>query len=161
MSTTRLPQIPLIVIPTVTNFRRFCQYAAPIFFTILGKSVVYNGVAMSVGRLGAVALAAHQVLLRSFFFWTPVGDSVGMTSQVFLPGILAEERRTGTTQTRSKATLVYGWSHVGARCCYIGRVASFQRSRTLYDRLGRGGGTWSYSSDSCSQHFHACYCVNV
>lgn len=104
-STTRLPQIPLIVIPTVTNFQRFCQYAAPIFFTILGKSVVYNGVAMSVGRLGAVALAAHQVLLRSFFFWTPVGDSVGMTSQVFLPGILAEERRTGTTKRGAKRLL--------------------------------------------------------
>lgn len=57
-------KIPLVVIPTMTNFRRFCQYAAPIFFTILGKSVVYNGVAMSVGRLGSVALAAHQVLLR-------------------------------------------------------------------------------------------------
>lgn len=101
----RLEQIPLIVIPTLTNFRRFCQYAAPIFFTILGKSVVYNGVAMSVGRLGAVALAAHQVLLRSFFFWTPVGDSVGMTSQVFLPGILAEERRTGTPKRGAKRLL--------------------------------------------------------
>ena len=86
---------PLFVIPTKKNFKKFLQYAAPIFFTILGKTVIYNGVAISIGRLGAVALAAHQVLLRSFFFWTPVGDSVGMTSQVFLPGILAEERKSG------------------------------------------------------------------
>jgi len=99
------PHLPLLVVPTMTNFRRFCQYAAPIFFTILGKSVVYNGVAMSVGRLGSVSLAAHQVLLRSFFFWTPVGDSVGMTSQVFLPGILAEERRTGTSKRGAKRLL--------------------------------------------------------
>ena len=62
---------PLLVIPTKVNFKRFLQYAAPIFFTILGKTVIYNGVAISIGRLGAVALAAHQVLLRSFFFWTP------------------------------------------------------------------------------------------
>jgi len=96
---------PLIVIPTLDNFQKFVQYATPIFFTILGKSVVYNGVALSVGRLGEVALAAHQVLLKSFFFWTPVGDSVGMTSQVFLPGILAEEKRTGVAQGGAKRLL--------------------------------------------------------
>jgi Na+-driven multidrug efflux pump len=97
--------LPLIQVPSLANFRRFCHYAAPIFFTILGKSVVYNGVAVSVGRLGSVALAAHQVLLRCFFFWTPVGDSVGMTSQVFLPGILAEEQQTGIPKRGAKRLL--------------------------------------------------------
>eukprot|EP00978_Attheya_sp_CCMP212_P001637 scaffold3335_cov43-Attheya_sp.AAC.3 len=97
--------LPLIRVPSLANFRRFCHYAAPIFFTILGKSVVYNGVAVSVGRLGSVALAAHQVLLRSFFFWTPVGDSVGMTSQVFLPGILADEQQTGIPKRGAKRLL--------------------------------------------------------
>lgn len=96
---------PLFVIPTMANFKIFLQYAAPIFFTILGKSVVYNGIAISVGRMGAVALAAHQVLLRNFFFWTPIGDSVGMTSQVFLPGILAEERSSGVTKRGAKRLL--------------------------------------------------------
>lgn len=100
-----LKTIPLISVPTWTSFCRFTNYALPIFFTILGKSVVYNGVAMSVGRLGAVSLAAHQVLLRSFFFFTPVGDSVGMTSQVFLPGILAEEKRTATPKRGAKRLL--------------------------------------------------------
>lgn len=70
--------------------KEFLNYSLPIFATILGKSVVYNGVSLAVGRLGATALAAHQVLLRNFFFWTPVGDSVGMTSQVFLPKILQQ-----------------------------------------------------------------------
>jgi Na+-driven multidrug efflux pump len=97
--------LPLIRVPSLANFRRFCHYAAPIFFTILGKSVVYNGVAVSVGRLGSVALAAHQVLLRSFFFWTPVGDSVGMTCQVFLPGILADEQQTGIPKRGAKRLL--------------------------------------------------------
>lgn len=96
---------PLLVIPSNDSFQRFVRYAAPIFFTILGKAVVYNGIAMSVGRLGSVALAAHQVLLRSFFFWCPVGDSVGMTSQVFLPGILAEEKRTGVQKNGAKRLL--------------------------------------------------------
>jgi putative MATE family efflux protein len=99
------PPKPLVTIPTSASLRRFLRYAAPIFFTILGKSVVYNGVGLSIGRLGATALAAHQVLLRSFFFWTPVGDSVGMTSQVFLPGILAEERRTGVERKGAKRLL--------------------------------------------------------
>jgi len=96
---------PLLVVPTIESFQRFVKYAAPIFFTILGKSVVYNGIAISVGRMGSVALAAHQVLLRSFFFWCPVGDSVGMTSQVFLPGILARERKTGVPQRGAKRLL--------------------------------------------------------
>lgn len=96
---------PLIVVPSLESFQRFVKYAAPIFFTILGKSVVYNGIALSVGRLGSVALAAHQVLLRSFFFWCPVGDSVGMTSQVFLPGILAEEKKTGIPKRGAKRLL--------------------------------------------------------
>lgn len=102
---TSKPRTPLLVVPNLENFRKFLHYAAPIFFTILGKSVVYNGVALSVGRLGPVALAVHQVLLRSFFFWCPVGDSVGMTSQVFLPGILAEEKRTGIPQRGAKRLL--------------------------------------------------------
>lgn len=34
-----------------------------------------------------------------------MGDSVGMTSQVFLPGILAEERRTGTPKRGAKRLL--------------------------------------------------------
>mmetsp|Transcript_16885 Transcript_16885/g.41138 ORF Transcript_16885/g.41138 Transcript_16885/m.41138 type:complete len:262 (+) Transcript_16885:212-997(+) len=97
--------LPLLQVPSVESAKRFLQYAAPIFFTILGKLVVYNGIALSVGRLGSVALAAHQVLLRSFFFWCPVGDSVGMTSQVFLPGILAKERRTGVPQRGAKRLL--------------------------------------------------------
>jgi len=96
---------PLLKIPSFDSLRKFLKYAAPIFFTILGKLVVYNGVALSVGRMGSVALAAHQVLLRSFFFWCPVGDSVGMTSQVFLPGILAKERRTGVPQRGAKRLL--------------------------------------------------------
>jgi Na+-driven multidrug efflux pump len=95
----------LIMVPSLANFQKFCAYAAPIFFTILGKSVVYNGVAVSVGRMGAVALAAHQVLLGSFFFWTPIGDSVGMTSQVFLPGIIAEERQNGVQKGGAKRLL--------------------------------------------------------
>lgn len=74
----QVSDLPLVVMPTLESFKRFVKYAAPIFFTILGKSVVYNGVALSVGRLGSVALAAHQVLLRSFFFWCPVGDSVSL-----------------------------------------------------------------------------------
>jgi Na+-driven multidrug efflux pump len=98
-------QLPLLVLPTLQSFQRFVRYAAPIFFTILGKSVVYNGIALTVGRLGSVALAAHQVLLRSFFFWCPVGDSVGMTSQVFLPGILEEERKTGVPKRGAKRLL--------------------------------------------------------
>jgi Na+-driven multidrug efflux pump len=105
LSSSSSPPVPLVKIPSMANFRKFCSYAAPIFFTILGKSVVYNGVAVSVGRMGAVALAAHQVLLGSFFFWTPIGDSVGMTSQVFLPGIIAEERQHGVRKRGAKRLL--------------------------------------------------------
>ena len=93
---------PLFVIPTGDNFRRFLRYAAPIFFTLLGKTVVYNGIALSVGRQGSVSLAAHQVLLGCFFFFCPIGDSVGMTSQVFLPGILNKEQRTGKPERGAK-----------------------------------------------------------
>jgi hypothetical protein len=58
------PRMSLVVIPTLENFRRFLQYAAPICFTTLGKTVVYNGVAFSVGRLSSVALAVHC------YYWT-------------------------------------------------------------------------------------------
>jgi putative MATE family efflux protein len=98
---------PLFLVPTYASLKSFLRYAAPIFFTILGKSVVYNGVSVAVGRLGSIALAAHEVLLRNFFFWTPVGDSMGMTSQVFLPAILADEARTGVPKQGAKRNL-YG-----------------------------------------------------
>ena len=97
--------LPLFVVPTPFDLRKFLRYAAPIFFTILGKSVVYNGISMGVGRLGSTALAAHQVLLRSFFFWTPIGESISMTSQVFLPDVLAKEKRTGVPARGAKRLL--------------------------------------------------------
>jgi len=95
----------LISVPGKENLKKFARYAGPVFFTILGKSVVYNGISLCVGRLGAKALAAHEVLLRSFFFWTPVGDSIGMTSQVFLPGIIAREKETGIQASGARRSL--------------------------------------------------------
>jgi Na+-driven multidrug efflux pump len=55
------------------------------------------------------------VLLRSFFFWCPIGDSVGMTSQVFLPGVLAEEKRSGVPQRGAKR-LLFGMGVVAGLC---------------------------------------------
>lgn len=124
----------LLLIPSIANLRQFSVYAAPIFFTILGKSVVYNGVSVAVGRLGSLALAAHEVLLRSFFFWTPVGDSVGMTSQVFLPNILAEEKRTGAPHVGAKRTLF-------ATGLLAGGIAA-----TLAGLLPSRGGQWFTSN---------------
>jgi len=118
---------PLIVVPTSSNLKNFLQYAAPIFFTILGKSVVYNGVSLAVGRINSLALAAHQVLLRSFFFWTPVGDSVGMTSQVFLPSILAQEKKTGIPK------------HGAKRALFLSGVISGGIAATLAGWLPTGG----------------------
>jgi len=92
---------PLVAVPSPARLFGFAVFALPILLTLLGKSVVYNGVGLSVGRCGAVALAAHQVLLRTFFFFTPIGDSVGMASQVFLPGVLAAQKKEREQQMAS------------------------------------------------------------
>jgi len=152
---------PLIQIPNIENFRRFWKYAAPIFFTILGKSVVYNGVAVSIGRLGSVALAAHQVLLRSFFFWTPVGDSVGMTSQVFLPGILAEERKTGIKNHGAKRLLFVTGVFFWIVCGSFGRLVACPRSCVVYDRHGSGGCLERVCTHPGSFCVYACDCLDV
>jgi len=61
--------------------------AGPLFFVMLGKILGYSSMTVRAGNFGMVSLACHNVLMRIFFFFGTVGDSLSQTAQTFLPGL--------------------------------------------------------------------------
>ena len=78
----------MLVIPTVKQFTEFWQFAGPICIAMIGKTVSYSFMTMFATSCGVVPLAAHQVMLRIFFFFTCFGDALSQTVQNFLPSLL-------------------------------------------------------------------------
>ena len=78
----------MLVVPSLTRFREFWQFAGPICIAMVGKTVSYSFMTMFATSCGVIPLAAHQVMLRIFFFFTCFGDALSQTVQNFLPSLL-------------------------------------------------------------------------
>lgn len=63
-------------IPRPSHVARFFTFAGPIAFALLGKTICYSALTWAAGLCGSVPLAAHQVLLRVFWFYTTFGDAL-------------------------------------------------------------------------------------
>lgn len=77
----------------VKDIAKFFTFAGPVFFALFGKSLCYTSLGIAAQMMGAVPLAAHQVMLRCFFFFTTFGDSLSTTAQAFLPGFLVDDNK--------------------------------------------------------------------
>lgn len=84
---------PFISLSSFKDVTKFFSFAGPVFFALFGKTVCYTSLGVAAQMMGTVPLAAHQVMLRVFFFFTTFGDSLSTTAQAFLPGFLVNNNR--------------------------------------------------------------------
>lgn len=75
----------LLVVPTVQEILKFFQFAGPMFIISLCRGVSWNITTPAAAVCGTIALAAHQVVLNVFFFFTIAGEAVFQTAQAFMP----------------------------------------------------------------------------
>ncbi|EKX35441.1 hypothetical protein GUITHDRAFT_46072, partial [Guillardia theta CCMP2712] len=75
----------LFVIPTMKEFVKFFQFAGPIFLISFGRGYCWNICTPAAAAAGTIALAAHQIVINIFFFFTIAGESVFQTAQAFMP----------------------------------------------------------------------------
>jgi Na+-driven multidrug efflux pump len=89
----------LLKVPDADTFRDFRPYLVPVTSTVVGR--VSGFVAMShvvSSAMGTASMAAQQVILSFFQCICPIADSLSLTAQSFVPGIV--ERRPGQERTR-------------------------------------------------------------
>jgi len=85
---------------------KFFSFAGPVFFALFGKSLCYTSLGVAAQMMGTVPLAAHQVMLRCFFFFTTFGDSLSTTAQAFLPGFLVNNNRLAIGKVVRRLVLI-------------------------------------------------------
>jgi Na+-driven multidrug efflux pump len=67
--------------------------AGPLFFVILVKIACYAAMTTNVTQFGIVPLAAHNVMMSMFFFFSTFGDAMSQTVETFLPPTLYPQYR--------------------------------------------------------------------
>jgi Na+-driven multidrug efflux pump len=88
---TKKRQVPFVSLPDPVSLMKLLKMAGPIFFCILGKVICYSAMSMRAADFGVTALAAHNVMIRVFFFYSTFGDSVSQASQTFLPRVKTQK----------------------------------------------------------------------
>ena len=78
---------PFLSFPDRQSLLSLLLLAGPMFFVMLGKILGYSAMTVRAGSFGMVSLACHNVLMRIFFFFATVGDSLSQSAQTFLPGL--------------------------------------------------------------------------
>jgi Na+-driven multidrug efflux pump len=99
-------EIPFISIPDRKSFLAFVSLAGPISFVIMAKVACYSAMTLRCTQFGLVPLAAHNIMMRVFFFYGCFGDSMSQTAQSFMPATLYPKPSTREFQTILKRLLI-------------------------------------------------------
>lgn len=107
-------------IPSSKEFAHMIELAAPVLLTMLSKVSFYSFITYLSTSLGAVTLAAHQVMIGIYSTCTVSGEPLCQTAQSFMPALIQ-----GTNQNLSKArSLLKSLLLIGAMCgVFLGCVA--------------------------------------
>lgn len=81
-------EIPLLSLPGRQDMLELVKLSGPIFFVILAKVACYGAMTIRCTDFGVVSLAAHNIMMRVFFFFGCFGDAVSQTAQSFMPATL-------------------------------------------------------------------------
>jgi Na+-driven multidrug efflux pump len=91
-SSSGTKSFPLFTLPSKEEIRSLIAFAGPMFFVNISKLLCYCQMTLAATRLGISSLAAHNVLLRLYFFFATGGDAFSQLSQCFLPSLLLDKK---------------------------------------------------------------------
>lgn len=77
--------IPFCSLPDRKSLVDLVGLAGPIFLVMMGKIACYSVMTIQATRLGIIPLAAHNIMMRVFFFFACFGDSLSQAAQTFFP----------------------------------------------------------------------------
>lgn len=85
--------------------RTFLKFAAPVVTLILGKLAAFGFMTHAAAGLPGqpTTLAAHQIILSTFFFISPFLEVISQTAQTFLPPFLSPVREYVNRRTKADA----------------------------------------------------------
>jgi Na+-driven multidrug efflux pump len=111
--------------PDPATAKGFTPYVLPVLTTQVGRCSAYVALGHTVSSsFGTVSMAANQIITSIFYSLIPVADSLSMTAQSFLPGIVARKPSVekakaiqGTTMSLLKVAGLCGLFLAGVVAC--------------------------------------------
>ncbi|XP_066329161.1 protein DETOXIFICATION 46, chloroplastic-like [Miscanthus floridulus] len=88
-------------IPSVRELLQIFEIAAPVFVTMTSKVAFYALLTYSATSMGAITLAAHQVMINVLCMCTVWGEPLSQTAQSFMPELIY-----GANQNLTKARML-------------------------------------------------------
>lgn len=115
--------IPFWSLPDKASTIDLFKLAGPIFFVMMAKIACYSVMTIRATTFGILPLAAHNIMMRIFFFFACFGDSLSQATQSFYPQV--------PTRLRGKLLQRLGWIAMVVGLC------NHQVSQLILRQLGR------------------------
>ena len=98
-----------ISLPNGTDVMNLLKLAGPISFVIWAKVACYGAMTLRSTDFGVIPLATHSIMMRIFFFFSSMGDSVSQAAQSFVPSTLyPTPQRTNFQKVFCKLLVIAG-----------------------------------------------------
>ena len=78
-----------IQLPNKSEIKSFVSFTSPLLFVLFTKCFLWSFTTYVTSAFGADSLAAHQIVISFFLYFTIFGDVVSTMSQNFLPSFLS------------------------------------------------------------------------
>ncbi|MBA0856357.1 hypothetical protein Goshw_027222 [Gossypium schwendimanii] len=90
-----------ISVPSLDDLRSIFTISAPVFITMMAKVAFYALIIYFATNMGTYTVAAHQVMIQTYWMWTVWGEPLSQTAQSFMPELLY-----GINRNLSKARML-------------------------------------------------------
>lgn len=90
-----------ISVPSLDDLRTIFAISAPVFITMMAKVAFYALIIYFATNMGTYTVAAHQVMIQTYWMWTVWGEPLSQTAQSFMPELLY-----GINRNLSKARML-------------------------------------------------------
>ncbi|KAH9288574.1 hypothetical protein KI387_032691, partial [Taxus chinensis] len=77
-----------IVIPSIEELMQIIRLSGPVLLTMMSKMAFYTVITYLATSLGAITLAAHQVMIGVYSMCTVSGEPLAQTAQSFMPDLI-------------------------------------------------------------------------
>jgi Na+-driven multidrug efflux pump len=97
----------LIKPPSRQTLDQFSEYLVPVTATQVGRVSGYVAMSHVVSSsLGTASMAAQQIIVSLFYCLTPIGDSLSLTAQSFVPAIFEKKNNSPQRAQALRQTIV-------------------------------------------------------